>query len=256
MANEQLQNAMAPQAQAAPGQDPGFAQRYDSWMAHLKAPETRAALLQAGIAMLQPRAPGQTFMGHVGQAIGEGGQAAARVSETQRLTRKDAREQARLDQQTNMQNENLALSKEELAIAKRTADRADATAAGAAAQQVKDNEFKEKELALKTASQKALEGYYSAMAGRAASSKDSLPAGYQEALDVAKTEAGLADDPLTAFFAAKAAIDARFGLTTGGGGGSAATASGPVPPKPGEVRDGWKFKGGDPSQQSSWEKVK
>lgn len=34
-----------------------------------------------------------------------------------------------------------------------------------------------------------------------------------------------------------------------------APASAPVPPKPGEVRGGYKFKGGDPSKKENWEKV-
>jgi hypothetical protein len=40
-----------------------------------------------------------------------------------------------------------------------------------------------------------------------------------------------------------------------GEGGNSAAPSAPDVPKPGDVRDGYKFKGGDPSKQESWDKV-
>lgn len=259
-----LGNAIAPQAAqapgATPGADPGYESRYNSWMTHLQSPETRAALLQFGIGMLQPRQAGQTFMGQVGTSMGDAGQAAARVGETQRLVAKDQREQTRLDQQTRMQNEQLAIDKENLGLAKGKATREEAQAAANAQQQTIDNSFKERELALKGQSQRALETYYKALGGAAGGGKKTLPAGYQEALDVAKTAAGLEDDPIAAFFAAKAQIDTQYGLTaapqTGNTAAGPTATAAPALPKPGDVVDGWKFKGGDPSKQTSWEKVK
>lgn len=256
-----LQAAIQPTPVAAPGAaqapvDPQRQARRDSWSSYFQRPEIRAALLQFGVGMLQPRGVGQTFAGQVGQSIGDAGQAAARVGEQQRQIAQDAREQQRLDLAESRQAEQLAMNREELDLAKGTAKRQDAAAAAAATQQGIDNDFKRQELALKASSQKSLDRYYTAIAGRPVSTKSTLPPGYQEALDVAKTNAALEDDPLASFFAAKSVIDQQFGLTAGAPSGNATTATGPVPPKAGEVRDGWKFKGGDPSQQSSWEKVK
>ena len=47
-------------------------------------PDVSAALVQFGVAMLQPRPYGQTGLGHAAQALGEAGQAAARVREAER----------------------------------------------------------------------------------------------------------------------------------------------------------------------------
>lgn len=51
----------------------------DEWRSFASAPEGRAALIQAGIAMLQPRSPGQTALGQVANAVGQGGEAAQNV---------------------------------------------------------------------------------------------------------------------------------------------------------------------------------
>lgn len=69
--------------QAAPAQNPtapsGGSRLADEWRSFAAAPEGRAALIQAGIAMLQPRSPGQTAIGQVANAIGQGGEAAQNV---------------------------------------------------------------------------------------------------------------------------------------------------------------------------------
>lgn len=53
----------------------GIRQAWDEWTSR---PENNAALLQFGIAMLQPRAPGQSGIGQFANAIGEAGQASER----------------------------------------------------------------------------------------------------------------------------------------------------------------------------------
>jgi hypothetical protein len=248
-----LQTAITPAASNAPiAPDAGLQQRTESWKQYFARPDVRAALIQFGIGMLQPRQAGQTFAGQVGQSIGQGAAAAGRVAEFQRLIARDQREQQRLDQQASHQGEQLKLQKEELQLAK-------GKAASDEQQRAIDNAYKQEELKLKAQNQKILDRYYQGILARPQDPSRTLPAGYQEALDVAKTEAGLADDPLESFFLAKQAIDQQFGLTTGGGGytaASGATASPMPPPQVGEVRDGWRFKGGDPAQQSNWEKVK
>lgn len=55
-----------------------------AWDAYTSRPENNAALLQFGIAMMQPRAPGQSGIGSVANAIGEGAQASERNVAVQR----------------------------------------------------------------------------------------------------------------------------------------------------------------------------
>jgi hypothetical protein len=44
-------------------------------------PESRSALLQIGLGLMQPMAQGQTTLGHIGQAVGGGGEALHRIQE-------------------------------------------------------------------------------------------------------------------------------------------------------------------------------
>lgn len=55
-----------------------------AWQKFSSKPENSAALLQFGIAMLQPRAPGQSGIGQAANALAEGGGAAGRVIATQK----------------------------------------------------------------------------------------------------------------------------------------------------------------------------
>lgn len=59
----------------------GLRQAWDAWTSR---PENNAALLQTGIALLQPRAPGQSGIGAFANAIGEGAQASERNVASQR----------------------------------------------------------------------------------------------------------------------------------------------------------------------------
>jgi hypothetical protein len=47
----------------------------------MRDPESRSALLQIGLGLMQPTAMGQTFAGHIGQAVGSGGEAVGRIAE-------------------------------------------------------------------------------------------------------------------------------------------------------------------------------
>lgn len=49
-------------------------------------------------------------------------------------------------------------------------------------------------------------------------------------------------------------VGPRSGLTAALGGATASAA--PAPPRLGEIRDGYRFKGGNPADQASWEKVR
>jgi len=51
------------------------------WDDYLNRPGNRQALMQIGLQMMQPVAMGQTVGGHIGQAIGAGGEAVGRIEE-------------------------------------------------------------------------------------------------------------------------------------------------------------------------------
>lgn len=70
---------------------PGVA---DQWRSFLGSTSGRSALVQAGMAMLQPRGAGQTALGQVASAVGSGGEAAARVDENARVLREDTSKQS------------------------------------------------------------------------------------------------------------------------------------------------------------------
>lgn len=247
--------AIAPAAAAAPGATPAAPDLKSQWMQHLSSPAVRAAMLQFGVGMMQPRQAGQTFAGQVGQSIGEGGQAAARVSEAQRLTARDAAA-------VTQNQAELAQGERRLAQGDRQIELEGERNLAATKQQGIENQFKTEDIAIRRDSQKALDGYYKTIGARQGTAKQQLPPGYKEALDVAKTAAALEDDPMAYFFQQKSIIDQQYGI--GGaaspapaGGVTTTAASAPAAaPAPGEVRDGWTFKGGDPSVQGNWEKVK
>jgi hypothetical protein len=202
-------------------------------------------LMQFGTTMLQPRQAGEGIASQVGQAFGEAGQAGARVSEFQRLEGKDAREQQRLDLAETRATQGLAVDQAQLDLARSAEARAGKRDVAASEQQVVENKLKGEELKLQKQKQKALEGYYAAIAG---SKSTKNPPGYDEALAVARDAAGLEDDPMAAFFESKARIDSYYGI----GGSSVSTAA----PAVGTVIDGFKFKGGNAGDPTSWEKVK
>ena len=72
------------------------------------APSTQAALLQIGLNMMQPPAWGQTTAGHIGQAIGAGGEAATRLADS--------------DTKERLAESKLAIADERLRIAQQNAD--------------------------------------------------------------------------------------------------------------------------------------
>jgi len=55
----------------------------NQWSSFLSDPKTRSALMQFGVNMLQPIAPGQNLIGQIGEAIGAGGEAADRYQASQ-----------------------------------------------------------------------------------------------------------------------------------------------------------------------------
>lgn len=70
---------------------PDLTGQWRTWMAD---PQNRAALLQTGLQLMQPVGLGQTVGGHVGQAIGAGGEAAGRVREEERTEAEQRRRES------------------------------------------------------------------------------------------------------------------------------------------------------------------
>lgn len=98
------------------GVDPATAtQQWDSW---LERPGNRAALLQAGLQLMQPVAIGQTVGGHIAQGVGAGAEAATRASD--------------IDLKSQVAESKMAFADEKLRIAQQNAD-SGAIRAGAAA---------------------------------------------------------------------------------------------------------------------------
>lgn len=116
MADEDVGAAFTGQAPQQPMVEP--AQAAGQWDDFLQRPGNRQALLQIGLQMMQPTAMGQTTLGHIGQAVGAGGEAV------------DRNEAADL-KETVAQNK-LDIANERLRIAQQNAD-SGAIRAGAAA---------------------------------------------------------------------------------------------------------------------------
>lgn len=73
--------AQQPALQTEEDQSPEAVEvRKSKWLDFFQKPEMQAALLQFGISALQPKAPGQTTTGAVTASIGEGAEAAGRVT--------------------------------------------------------------------------------------------------------------------------------------------------------------------------------
>lgn len=80
----QDQTPLVPQAQPSDvptqQQTVGLADQWRGWMAD---PHNRASLIQFGLALSQPISAGQNIGGHIGQALGAGGEASDRVTAAQ-----------------------------------------------------------------------------------------------------------------------------------------------------------------------------
>jgi hypothetical protein len=101
----------------------------------LTDPNSRAALLQIGLGLMQPQAQGQTTLGHIGQAIGSGGEALHRIEDEDikrqkaddQLTIAELRMRAARDPNslTEYQRQQLDLHREQLKNADKTQRRGD-----------------------------------------------------------------------------------------------------------------------------------
>lgn len=227
MLNMMGASVQPPAAAAAPGMTPQN-DLHAKWMAHLTDPQVRAALMQFGVGMLQPRNNGQTFAGQVGQSIAEGGQAAARVQTTQLEIGKQARQEAR--DQARLENERagVKLEGERNKIAATQAE----TQAGSLAETIRSNKAGEAQAVednkIKAFQAKSLDLYYKSLAG--AASTKAAPAGYKEALDALKEASLLQDDPMAYFMTKLPEVNAQF--SGGAAAAPAPAAAGAAPAVP------------------------
>lgn len=112
--------------QQQPGaNDPGFEERKKGWIQSLgeamKDPATAGMLLQMGIAVGQPRVPGETGGAHYGNAVAEGMGYRNRINEQQKAVEEKKyqrglteRKQTREDTRVGYEGERLGLRKDEL----------------------------------------------------------------------------------------------------------------------------------------------
>jgi hypothetical protein len=225
--------ALGPEVIPPSAPTPGSTPQNDlhaKWMSYLTAPATRAAFAQFGVAMLQPRTQGQTFMGQVGQAFGEAGQAAGRVQQTQldigKQARQEARDQARLD----LDKQGLGLEQDRNKIAAQNAATQAKSVDAQIAQNADSAALEREKLEIDKFKAKSLDLYYRGLLK--STSIKTAPVGYKEALDALKESSLLQDDPMAYFLDGMAKVNQQFGLgaaPAAGGGGGGAPAPAPTP---------------------------
>lgn len=140
MEDDPFEPAAGPQPR--PG-DPGIAKQ---WGEFLSDPKGQAAMVQMGIALLQPVGVGQSELGHIGSAIGQGGEAVGRM-EDRELKEKaiDIRGERTTQSLTNAA-ERLGIAQERLNLSR---DRAAGTTGAQTVQRGRADAKRVEDLALK-----------------------------------------------------------------------------------------------------------
>lgn len=246
----------APQTQLQnPQQNASYEEMHKGWMDYFTHPTTRAMLMQFGLGMLSPMAPGQTFGGHFAMAAGDAGMAGARAQE-------QAINQQQADTQT-MQAERQAAASERAAAAEE--GRLGVAQEGLGieregqkitqAKNIADADAEQRRLDIAQQQANQLGGYYGALAK--AGEVKAAPPGYEAAVKAATTsvleQLMLNDDPEvtfgTLFDPIKKDIDAQFGIT-----GASPTTDTP-PPAPGAAAAGAPPTPGGPTAWPGMEKA-
>lgn len=211
-----------PNNRQAPQQGP--AKESSQFAQQLQDPALRAALLQFGINMLTPRQGG--FGAQLGYGLGGAGQAAGRVSLDRLKRKKEKKEEARAD-------ERLDLARRRTDIAERRLERGPKPPASHQVEPFAMWLWKEAQDQAFTPDE-ALEKFHD-------------PDFARQMWGVWKQMA------ITGGGQPPAGVGGPQGAVEPGQ--TVPTQNAPTPPKPGETRKGYRFKGGDPSKRENWEPI-
>lgn len=228
------------------GVDPGTYDRIrNEWGAFLSDPQGRAALMSAGLALTQPPSFGDNAMSQIGRAVGAMGQS-GQLMEAQDLKRselesKDAMREAQAE--ARLRTAGAAEQRAEVAGIRAGAagDRA-----GYQMQRLEDARIRN-DMSARLRAAVAYENYVK-QTNSARLLDPSAPAPMSR--DDFMRARGLGDLVQTP---ATGSEDDNVVIPPGADTTSRPAATGA--PKPGDVRKGYRFKGGDPSKPESWEKV-
>lgn len=206
----------APQTQLQNPQQPkAYEEMHKGWMDYFTHPTTRAMLMQFGLGMMMPQAPGQTFGGHFAQAVGDAGMAGARAQEQELATQQAETQRMQAERQAAASERAAAAEEGQLGIA---GQRLELDAQGneiTKAKNIADADAEQRRLDIAQQQANQLGGYYSALAQTG--QVKAAPPGYAEAIQEAVKDALFnADENATfgeLFATNKAEIDKAFGVS-------------------------------------------
>jgi hypothetical protein len=222
---------LVPMQNPTPEQKSDLAGQWRNWMAN---DNNRAALMQFGVSMMSPMGFGQNPTGHIGQALGSVGELGSR-REAEDLKRQDADSK-----------QDLRASQAQLAESRA------ANAGSGAARQADRLQFQRERLDNDVRNQ-------------GTRTRLSALLRYQQARKAHDDNQLLVPAPQRTPFPGPDDWFRQMGLGSMAGGSGAEgddiapagpTGGGATPPQVGEVRRGYRYKGGNPSLETSWEAVK
>lgn len=232
------------------GVDPqAFAQVRQQWDSFLGNPQGRAALLQAGLGLMQPPSFGDTAAGQIGRAIGSAGESVSR-NEAADLK---AAEATSKDEGRQSASEARMMNAETRASAAEARSGAAGSRMELQAERLK-NMTERSSLANKVRLSAMYQNYVKDVAKRNDPIALSMRgAGTQPEPVMPMNDWINANPMLKNLGFADTGANPEDGTPIPAGADTTSQPAGG--PKVGEVRKGYRFKGGNPADQSNWEKV-